>query len=268
MTKIKYYILSLIVISLVMISCQKLDLATADADVPVVEAYLNPAAEILIHVTHQLVYESSDTVVNPIEGLIITIQSEDTSLVCLVDSAGYYRAPLKPVEGKTYTMSFIYNDKVVSATTTILAKPSNFATSSTTVTIGMGGEPGSGDPPTPPTPITLTWDNYDMSYYMVVTESIDSSPEPIFDTAEVVPERIFRSTPERIATQELNPRSFFYYGSHRIILFHLNADYAQLYDESSTSSLNLAKPPTNVVNGLGIFTGIHADTLYVTVKDD
>ncbi len=253
---------------MLVISCQKLDLATADADVAVVEAYLNPSTEISIHVTKQLVYGSSDTVVNPIEGLTITIQSEDTTVICVVDSAGYYRAPIKPEEGKSYTMSFVYNDKVVSATTTILSKPTNFATSSTTVTVGMGGDPGSGNPPTPPTPITLTWDNSDLSYYMIVTESTDSAPEPIFDTADVVPERIFRNTPERVATQELNPGSFYYYGSHRIILFHLNADYAQLYDESGSSSLNLAKPPTNVVNGLGIFTGIHSDTLYVTVKDE
>lgn len=267
-TRRKYYLISLFLVSLFVISCQKLDLATADADVPVVEAYLNPATEISIHITKQLVYGSTDTVVSPIEGLSITVQSEDTSVICLVDSAGYYRAPIKPEVGKTYTMSFIYNEKVVSATTTILSKPTNFATSSTTITVGMGGDPGSGNPPTPPTPITLTWDNTDLSYYMIVAESTDSAPEPIFDTADVVPERIFRNTPERVATQELNPGSFYYYGSHRIILFHLNADYAQLYDESGSSSLNLAKPPTNVVNGLGIFTGIHSDTLYVTVKDE
>ena len=53
---------------------------------------------------------------------------------------------------------------------------------------------------------------------------------------------------------------------HRIVLFHLNPDYAALYKQSSTSTQHIATPPTRVVNGLGIFTGVNTDTLYVAVK--
>lgn len=249
-------------------SCQKLDLATADPDVAVVEAYLAPNAPIRLHITRQLVYASSDTAITPIEGLTISIKSTDTSVVCTPDSAGYYSTAITPREGETYTMTFLYNNKTVSATTTIPAKPVNYTASASTITVGMGGDPGSGTPPTPPTPVTLAWNNPDLSYYMVVTECLEADPEPIFDTTEVVPMRIFRNTPDRIETQNLNPGAFYYLGNHRVILFHLNAEYAQLYDDNGTSSLNLAKPPTNVVNGLGVFTGINADTLLIQVNED
>ena len=60
-------------------------------------------------------------------------------------------------------------------------------------------------------------------------------------------------------------------GHNRIsqIYLHWTAGrYAQLYDDNGTSSLNLAKPPTNVVNGLGVFTGINADTLLIQVNEN
>lgn len=250
-------------------SCEKVEVASADADIAVVEAFLNPGHEIQIHVTHQLVYQSTDTVIKPIEGLIITVVSPDSTVICISDSAGYYRAPIFPTEGLFYTMEFIYNSKVVSAGTSIPLKPVNYEASGTSITVGnIGGEPGNGNPPTQPTPLTLTWDNDELSYYMVVTENIETDPEPIFDTADITPFRVFRNTPDRTNTQKINPGSFYYLGHHRVILFHLNPEYAQLYDDNGSSSLNLARPPSNIINGLGVFTGINSDTLYILVEEE
>jgi hypothetical protein len=50
-----------------------------------------------------------------------------------------------------------------------------------------------------------------------------------------------------------------------LILYHLNADYAALYNDTGNSSQNLTNPTTNIENGLGIFTGINADTLLLNV---
>lgn len=253
----------------ILFSCKKIEVASADPNVAVVEAYLNPGHEIQIHVTHQLVFQSSDTAVMPIEHLAITVTSPDTAVICITDSAGYYRAPILPREELTYTMEFVYNNKVVSASTSIPIKPENYEASGTSIIVGnIGGEPGSGNPPTQPTPLTLTWDNDELSYYMVVTENIETDPEPIFDTADIVPFRVFRNTPDRTNTENINPGSFYYLGHHRVILFHLNPEYAQLYDDNGSSSLNLAKPPSNIINGLGVFTGINSDTLYILVEEE
>jgi hypothetical protein len=53
---------------------------------------------------------------------------------------------------------------------------------------------------------------------------------------------------------------------HAVILYKLNPEYSTLYDDSGNSSINLKAPYSNITNGLGIFTGMNADTLYLNVK--
>ena len=61
-------------------------------------------------------------------------------------------------------------------------------------------------------------------------------------------------------------RAFSHYGTHQIIVYRVNPEYAALYESSGNSTLSLAQPPTNVENGLGIFTGVSSDTLYLEVE--
>ncbi|NJO24567.1 MAG: hypothetical protein HC867_00495 [Bacteroidia bacterium] len=46
----------------------------------------------------------------------------------------------------------------------------------------------------------------------------------------------------------------------------MQPEYAALYNSNGNSSQNLTTVPTNVQNGLGIFTGVNADTVFVTVQ--
>lgn len=79
------------------------------------------------------------------------------------------------------------------------------------------------------------------------------------------PSQLFRVEPTQNNTYEIGSQQFQYYGQHRIILYHINPEYALLYQDSGDNSLNLKSPPTNVKNGLGIFTAISSDTLYLNV---
>ena len=56
------------------------------------------------------------------------------------------------------------------------------------------------------------------------------------------------------------------FGTYQIIVFRVNPEYAALYESSGSSTLSLEQPPSNVVNGLGIFTGVSSDTLYLEVR--
>ena len=60
-------------------------------------------------------------------------------------------------------------------------------------------------------------------------------------------------------------REFSHYGTHQIIVYRVNPEYAALYERSGNSTLSLEEPPTNIENGLGIFTGASSDTLYLEV---
>lgn len=260
---------SLLIVMLVLAACQKVETAASDPNVAVIEAYVTPGSDILLHVTRQLAFQDDDTTISPIEGLQIQVSDGDTTVVCTVDSAGYYHAPLKADQQKTYSLAFVYNYQQVTASTYIPSKPTNYVTSATSIVVSEPGSGGSGgEPPQMPDPIALSWDNADTSYYMVVIENVETDPVLIYDTSDNRPVRVFRNEPERSSSHELMPMSFSYYGTHRVVLFHLNPEYAQLYESNGSTSLNLAEPPTNVVNGLGVFTGINSDTLWIEVKEE
>jgi hypothetical protein len=72
--------------------------------------------------------------------------------------------------------------------------------------------------------------------------------------------------PTRLSGAEIETPRIQYYGYHDILLLHVQPEYAALYENNGSNSLNLAPPPTNIENGLGIFTGIASDTLRLLVK--
>ncbi|MEN8230029.1 MAG: hypothetical protein ABFS38_17850, partial [Bacteroidota bacterium] len=107
------------------------------------------------------------------------------------------------------------------------------------------------------------------SYHIVLVENIETDPVPIrsFGDSEA-PAPFFRNEPTQGDSYEINPRSFIYFGTHRLVLFQVNPEYAVLYDERDNSSQNLTDPSTTITNGYGIFTGMSSDTLWIEVKTD
>jgi len=59
-----------------------------------------------------------------------------------------------------------------------------------------------------------------------------------------------------------------YFGTYRVIIFHVLPDYAKLYEQTNSSSQNLTNPSTSIENGYGIFTGLNSDTLYIEVVEN
>lgn len=120
-----------------------------------------------------------------------------------------------------------------------------------------------------PDPVTLTWDNDDGSYYIVVIENIEETLDPIRDFGDSTRTgNIFKKPPTTASGIQLRPQEFQYFGRHRLILYHVLPDYASLYSENSSSSQNLTNPSTSITNGYGIFTGLNSDTLSFTVFEN
>ena len=120
-----------------------------------------------------------------------------------------------------------------------------------------------------PDPVELTWDNPDHDYYLAIVENVEATLDPIRDFGDNdPPSNIFRKSPTTAAATEIRSQEFQYFGTHRIILYHVLPDYAALYNESTTSSQNLTNPSTSITNGYGIFTGLNADTLFIEVRED
>jgi len=260
----------LILILIIMIGCKKKE-NSEFTDSPIIESYLGIGEYFTVNVSHQIPFSSNvNYSSDDINNLAITILYNDsTYLLTPIGNGKYIDSSLKVKEGDNYNLSFSYNSKIVTAYTYIPTKPINVTQSATSISIQRmdttSGFPIGGSIPDP---IKITWDNPDASYYLVIVENIEETLDPIRDFGDNAPPgNMFRKSPSNSSSEEIREMDFQYYGTHRIILYHVLPDYAALYEQSSTSSQNLTNPSISIVNGYGIFTGLNADTLYVEVKE-
>jgi hypothetical protein len=256
-----------------LLSCEKTALGTASDSVnrPVVEAYLTPGQIPTVRITQQLAFGSSDTIVQPIQNLNVVVESDGTARPLFyspADSAYVADGTWQVEAGKTYRLSFPYRESIVTAESLVPQKPEGFTVSATSIAIPQFTPGSGGGIPTFPDPIEIGWTNTDGSYFLVVVENLEANSEAIFEddgNSNRPPRPTFRSEPEQTNTYQIGFQSFQYYGTHRVVLFRLNAEYASLYDDNGNSSQNLTAPYSNITGGLGIFTGLNSDTLMVEV---
>lgn len=257
--------LSMFTIILMIVSCEEINIKTANNDVPVVESYIVPGNKINLKIYKQLVFNSADTTNKMLDGLAVTVTNGvKTIMLNNLGNGEYESSQLIFSETDEYFIDFEYNDKKVSSSTRIPEKPIGLYCPVSTIE-AMTFTPGMGMGSERPEPIELSWSNPDAEYHMLVVENIEENPVLINEQTDR-PARSFRSMPTQASKQELPPVSFTYYGMHRIILFRLNAEYAALYEKLGSNSLDIEAPPSNIINGLGIFTGINADTILVEVE--
>lgn len=235
----------------------------------VVEAYLRPGKPIDLTISKESLFVNStiDTV-EYIDGLTVTVsEGENNYLLQSVGNGKYVSdADIVVVPEKVYSLYFTYGDQELTASTYIPSMPGGFKLSAYEIEVDRP-VPGSGAPPERPEPIEASWENPNAEYHLVVVTVIDETPEEIETPGGVaIRSGSFRNEPNTETSYDIRDASFEYYGMHAVILYKLNPEYATLYEESGSSSLNLKAPYSNVANGLGIFTGVNSDTLYLDVK--
>ena len=249
-----------------MASCQKTDISGFN-DKPVVQAYLYadsiPVVKIskLIPFSSDMEFTSMD--VTKLEVTITELGSGKQYLLPSLGDGTYKKQDLIISAGKTYQLSFPYNDVMVTAETTIPEKPQGVTLSASSMIVAQRGDPGTWGG-TMPSPIEINWTNTDQSYYLLVVKNIETIKEYI-NTKEISSGDFFRNQPINTGYTELNPRSFKYYGYHLVTLFKVQPEYVIFFQETSNSSLSLTEINANIKNGYGIFTGINGYSTYVLV---
>jgi hypothetical protein len=250
------------------VSCKK-DRISEFTDFPIIEAYLVPGDSARVKISRQVPFTSGVSYSEDnSDSLFITIDCDNqTYILTPVGDGTYVGKNLLPEAGKIYHLAFRFNSKEVKAYTQIPEVPLNFTQSDTSMVIehqdSTTGPPSGGMPD----PLELTWDNPDNSYYIVVIENIESTLDPIRDFGdETPPGNRFRKSPTKSSGLQIGSMEFQYYGTHRLILYHVLPDYATLYENQNNSSQNLTNPSTSIQNGYGIFTGLNTDTLFIEIK--
>lgn len=268
LNKLWYLVIALFI--LFMSSCSDDNQNTSDSPL-VVEAYLHINRPFKVAVSNLTSVAATD-----VDHLTVTVSNDEETILLNSIGDGLYSSDdniLVKEEGGDYVLNFMDNNKQVTALTIVPSRPENFQLSESEISIepidfssGFPSQGGISDES-----IELTWENPEKGYYFTYFENMEDDPELINDiqnnTGEDAPTRFFRSEPTQESSTEIGYSQFEYYGKYNVILFHVNADYAGLYKEQeNSSSLNLTSPFTNVVNGLGIFTAIHSDTVVLNVK--
>jgi hypothetical protein len=248
---------------------------------PIVEAYLVPNQPIAIKVKKEIVYtENLSNRETLIPGLSIKITGDGQTYLLKpysgLDSLYRSDANVRLKVGVTYSLSFDYNGKTVSASTIIPTKPMGLKSDVTSVvrtrqvitSTGGFGRDADGN-----IDVNLSWTNSNKEYHFVVAENIETKLDlvvtlPASSTAAFNNfNNRFRSQPVQGTETRLRSQQFQYFGRYNVVLLKVNPDYAALYSTEGTTSQNISTPPTTITNGLGIFTGINADTLKFQVKE-
>lgn len=245
-------------LALAISSCTKENQSTATS-LPVVEAYLQTGHQLVVKLYQQKSLTDTAKFGSPITGQILSI-SDGTNTVQLTETkkGNYtYSDTTFLVTGKIYTLTFSYLAKIVSATTVMPAKPSGFSTQHKTVTYSASTEPNAAVD----TLNKFTWNNPDSLNHILVFYNIDDINAPLHMISNY--QRTYQADTKRKSYYYVTTSNIYSYANYKVALLRVNSEYIDFLNSNSTgaNSQNLLNMPTNVINGLGIFTALQSDTL-------
>jgi hypothetical protein len=261
---IQRFIIGLAASCLMLASCKKNSSDDAYVNKPVVEAYLVQGQTLTVKLYQQKNLTDTATYGAALTGLSVSVSDGSKTVQLTEGTKGTYTyADLTFLSaGKTYTLQFKYNNVAVSATTIMPAKPVNYALTDSIFHVPTTINQAYADK----TLATISWSNPDSLNHVLVFKNTDNDPFNII-TVRSDNKPNFQINTSKAASYALTQSSFNYYGLYKVILLRVNDEYINLLTSNSerSSSQNLVNPPTNIVNGYGIFTAMQADTLNLRV---
>jgi len=268
----------LIISTLSFASCKKIDFDKTNLDKPTVDGIVYASRKPKIHLSLPIGYGNDATSQINIDNaqVIMTISGVKYALISK-GNGDYENDKVILKAGQELELMIVYDGNTLTSSTVVPTKPKNLKASESQIQIAVptgGGGPFGGGGGFNQATAALTWDNDIQEYYVLLTKNIENSPEQIIfqgsnggggNLEGGVPPTERLSQPTQTNTQNINQRQFSYYGKYQFILFKVNSEYNNLYNNRGQSSLNLTNPPTNIINGFGIFTAMNADTVGVKV---
>lgn len=273
------YLLIFPFIFLLLIACDDENLNTIAENQFVVEAFLyagEPIDDIRIKTTFPLAEEEdTSTPINDAE--VTLIKSGKRFPLVASDTSGYYHYPNDDVTVETndlFQLEVIYNGIVATAETTV-----------PTPTTGLGLSIDSLFVPTLPfgssrdsivavirnfmnsSAIEASWNNPDEDLYFMVVESVSDEVSPIFpgQVLEALTRFRFVSEPTDASSLNFLAGALESFGTYSVKVYHINREYADLYENREQDSRDLNEPPSNVSNALGVFSAFNSQEAFFEV---
>ena len=247
-------------------ACTDSDPMGPGVELLVVRAFLfagEPVADIRITTTVPLV--SEDTLGIPVSDATVWLERDGVrfDLIATPGVAGAYHYPgsdLVVGVGETFELGISRGSATISATTVVPSPPEGFAVSSDVMDVvdltaggfgGRGGGPGGG---LAFGGLIVTWTNPDRDLFFVVVDNLETDPVQIPAPEFIGRARRFVSAPTPADSTTISQLSLTHLGEHRIRLYRVNQEYADLYEGRVQDSRDLNEPPSNILGGLGVFS--------------
>lgn len=257
------------------LGCDTQNFSPYDSETVVVEGFLYAGVPVDSFYVSELIplisdedstYEISDAelylVWNDIEVLLTPMSGNN----------GYYEytgSEISIEAGENYQMKLAYARKEITATTTVPTPPTGLTLSMDTIAIAEINDFEDMQDRNDTLLIEVQWDNSAGDFYYVTVQNIEANPSDInqmeFGGMGGRPNFRFTTEPTSLDVYNIRTMELSQYGTHRVVLYHVNQEYADLFESYDQDSRTLTEPLTNINNGVGIFTSFSSDTTYFEV---
>jgi len=185
-------------------------------------------------------------------------------LIATTGTPGAYHYPGSDLvigEGEVFELGIFRGSESLSATTVVPSPPEGLTVSSdllevVDLTAGRGGRGGGGGGGLGLAfgGLVVRWTNPERDLYFVAVDNLETDPEQIPAPEFIGQARRFVSAPTPADSTTISQLSLTHLGEHRIRLYHVNQEYADLYEGRVQDSRDLNEPPSNILGGLGVFS--------------
>ncbi len=257
------------------------NLSLSGEDLVVVQAYLyagQPVEEIRVASTVPLDVDTTEAPAVSDAAVTLIKDGQRYTLAPTTDRPGYYHydgSDLTVAPGDQFGLEVGYFGKVATAETTVPLPPEGVTISAEELTLPDLSTDGFGGFDRDALQLTVSWGNDEGNLYYLVVENVETDPQEIergtFPGGEAPPGdfvRRFITQPTNGNTYSVNGMSFSYLGRHRVTVYRVNQEYADLYLGREQDSRELNEPLTNIHKGLGVFSAFNSDSVFFTLVQE
>jgi len=265
----------LIVLSMLIAGCTKESPISPSSELVVVRAYLyanEPVSD--FQLTKTLPLGSEATKAPPINNAQVFLVKNNVryTLMASPGDSGYYHYPgrdLNVQAGDGFQILIQYEGQNIDAETTVPPAPEGITLSSDKLILSSDFSPGAGGFWAGDTTQTVkvSWKAESNALFYVVVENMETNPDTIntFRPTGNQPVRRMISAPTSSNEYRIQRFNLSYYGRHRVKVYRVNQEYADLYESRMQDSRDLNEPLTNIHNGLGIFSAFNSTEAFFMV---
>ena len=260
---------ALVFLLVLFLGCTKNSVLGPDVELAVIRAYLyanDPVDDVQITSTLSLGSEETDG--PPINDAAVWLVKggQRYDLQPSPGDSGYYAYPgadLGVNAGDIFEIHVDYFGQVASGTTVVPEAPKNANISGNTLyvpNLSTMEDMWNFTFDSTRHQVTVRWEDDPSSLFYVVIENLEANPDSVdvFGGGMMMGGmRRFISSPMNFHEYRIMFQSVSFYGRHRIHVFRVNQEYADLYTSRQQDSRDLNEPLTNIQNGLGVFSAFN-----------